>query len=78
MRTFQCAFFIYSRTLLLRFRIYNYIKERIDGKMVYTKEAIISQIMFKYKINHYQAEVLYNAYKKSDNLTLLASFIFES
>ena len=46
--------------------------------MTYPKKVVIQQIRHKYKITEKQAEKVYNEYKQSDNLDVLASVIFKS
>lgn len=45
--------------------------------MNYSKNVIIKQIQFKYKITEQQAENMYNEFEQSDDIDTLASVIFK-
>ena len=50
----------------------------IGGVMLnYSKNVIIQQIQFKYKITKQQAENMYSEFEQSDDIDTLASVVFK-
>lgn len=44
--------------------------------MVYSKEVVIKQLQYKYKITHLQAKSIYQAYKNSGDIKTLEYLLF--